>query len=115
MRADWRTRNHSAWWAFLVHRISGVALTVFLPVHFFTLALALEGEARLEAALRWMDQPLFKAGEIVLVLLLAAHMTGGVRLLMLEFLPWRAWQKSLLAVAAGVTVTISAAFLLNLV
>ena len=42
-------------------------------------------------------------------------MTGGVRLLMLEFLAWRDWQKSLLAVAAGVTMAAGLAFALNLV
>jgi len=49
------------------------------------------------------------------VLLLAAHMTGGLRLLALEFLAWRDWQKGLLAAAAGITVAAGLAFLLNLV
>jgi len=115
MKNDWRARNHPAWWAFFVHRVSGVLLTLFLPLHFLTLGLALQGEAGLDGALRWTEQPLVKAAEVLLVLLLAAHMTGGVRLLMLEFLPWRDWQKSLLAVAAGVTAMAGVAFLLNLV
>jgi hypothetical protein len=34
---------------------------------------------------------------------------------MLEFLPWRDWQKSLLAVAGGITLVVGTAFLLNLV
>lgn len=114
MRNDWRARSHPAWWAFLVHRISGVLLTLFLPLHFLTLGTALQGEASLESTLRWIDRPLFKAGEVALVLLLAAHMTGGLRLLMLEFLTWRDWQKTLLAVAAGVTLTAGLAFALNL-
>jgi fumarate reductase subunit D len=75
----------------------------------------LRGEAALQSALAWTEQPLIKAGEVILVLLLAAHMTGGIRLLMLEFLPWRDWQKTLLAVAAGVTVVAGGAFLMNLV
>ena len=114
MRNDWRARNHPAWWAFLVHRLSGLLLTLFLPLHFLTLGQALGGEAHFEATLRWTDQPLVKLGEAVLIVLLAAHMTGGIRLLMLEFLAWRDWQKSLLAVAAGLTACIGAAFLLNL-
>jgi len=111
---DWRARNHPAWWAFLVHRVSGIALALFLPVHFWALGQALEGEAKLESFLRWSDQPAVKAAEIALVVLLAAHMTGGVRLLMLEFLGWRDWQKSLLAVAAGTTFLLAVAFMLNL-
>jgi fumarate reductase subunit D len=115
MTGDWRARNHPAWWAFLVHRISGIALALFLPVHFWALAQALDGEAKLETFLRWSDQPAVKAAEIVLVALLAAHMTGGVRLLMLEFLAWRDWQKSLLAAAAGTTFLVAVAFMLNLI
>jgi len=53
--------------------------------------------------------------EVVLVLLLAAHLTGGLRLLALEFLSWRDWHKSLLALAAGVALAAGLAFLLNVV
>jgi fumarate reductase subunit D len=114
MRNDYRARNHPAYWAFLVHRISGVLLTLFLPLHFWALAQALEGEARLDSFLRWTEHPLVKAAELGLVLLLAAHLTGGVRLLMLEFLAWRGWQKNLLAGATGATLLVGLVFLLNL-
>lgn len=114
MKNDFRSRNHAAYWAFLTHRISGVALTLFLPLHFWVLGNALQGEAKLESFLRWSDQPLVKCGEIILVLLLAAHMAGGVRLLMLEFMAWRDWHKTLLAAAAGVSVAAGLLFLLNL-
>ena len=96
-----RARNHPAYWAFLVHRISGIALALFLPVHFLALGRAIAGEAALDEFLRWSDQPLVIAGEWVLVMLLAAHLAGGLRLLALEFLPWRDWQKTLAALAAA--------------
>jgi fumarate reductase subunit D len=114
MKSDFRARNHPAYWAFLVHRLSGVLLSLFIPLHFWVLGQALHGEARLESFLRWSDQPLAKFAETVLVLLLAAHMTGGLRLLALEFLAWRDWHKSLLAAAAGVTLVAGLLFLLNL-
>lgn len=97
-------RNHPAYWAFVVHRVSGVALALFLPVHFLVLARAIEGEAALDEFLRWSDQPAVVAGEWALVMLLAAHLAGGLRILALEFLPWRGWQKSLAALAAGFAV-----------
>ncbi|MFN7085937.1 MAG: succinate dehydrogenase, cytochrome b556 subunit [Burkholderiales bacterium] len=115
MKNDFRARAHPAYWAFLVHRFSGLLLTLFLPLHFWALGQALQGEAGFESFLRWTDQPLLKFAETMLVLLLAAHMTGGVRLLMLEFMAWRNWQKSLLAAAAGATVAAGLAFLLNLI
>jgi len=115
MKNDIRARNHPAYWAFLVHRVSGVMLSLFLPLHFWVLGQALHGEEKLESFLRWSDQPLLKFAETALVLLLAAHLTGGLRLLALEFLAWRNWHKSLLALAAGVALAAGLAFLLNLV
>lgn len=116
IKNDFRARNHPAYWAFLVHRISGVALTLFLPVHFWALGSALQGEAKLESFLRWSDQPLVKFAETLLVLLLAAHMAGGLRLLMLEFMAWphlNDRHKTLLTVAASVSVVAGLLFLLN--
>jgi len=115
VKNDYRARNHPAYWAFIVHRGSGLLLTLFLPLHFWALGQALQGAAALDGFLRWTEYPLVKFAEIGLVLLLAAHMAGGVRLLVLEFLEWRDWQKTLLAVAAGVSLVAALAFMLNLV
>jgi len=115
MKNDFRSRNHPAYWAFIVHRFSGVLLALFLPLHFWALGQALQGAAALDGFLRWTEQPLVKFAETGLVLLLAAHMAGGLRLLALEFLEWREWQKTLLALAAGVSLVVALAFLLNLV
>ena len=115
MKNDYRARHHPAYWAFIVHRVSGLSLAIFLPFHFWALSQALSGPQALDGFLHWSQQPLVKLAEIGLVVLLAAHMAGGVRLLMLEFLAWRDWQKSLLAVAAGVSVAVGLAFALNVV
>jgi fumarate reductase subunit D len=112
---DWRARNHPTYWAFVVHRASGLLLTLFLPAHFWALSRAIEGEARLESFLRWTDQPLVRAGEAVLVVLLAAHLAGGLRLLALEFLGWREWQKTAVAVSAGASLGVGLAFLLSVI
>jgi fumarate reductase subunit D len=107
-----RGRGHIAWWAFLVHRLSGLALALFLPAHFWLLGSALEGEAALDARLRWTEQPLVIAGEWLLVILLAAHLAGGLRLVALELLPWRNWQKTLATLAAGFALVAGLAFAL---
>ena len=103
-------RNHPAYWAFIIHRISGIALALFLPVHFLALGTAIRGEANLDEFLRWTEQPIVIAGEWVLVVLLAAHLAGGLRVLALEFLPWRDWQKSLAAAAAFLAIFAGLAF-----
>src|SRR6218665_702092 len=46
-------RNHRAYWAFLGHRLSGLALGLFLPAHLYVLGLALEESRRLEQFLKF--------------------------------------------------------------
>jgi fumarate reductase subunit D len=111
--SDWRARNHPAYWAFLVHRISGLLLALFLPVHFWALSRAIEGEARLESFLRWTDDPLVRVAEAGLVVLLAAHLAGGLRIMALEFLAWRDGQKTAIAVTAGASLAVGLIFLLE--
>ena len=103
-------RAHASYGAFLVHRVSGLLLTLFLPLHFWALGTAIESEARLEGFLRWADRPLVKLSELVVVVLLAAHLAGGLRLLALEFLPWRDAQKTWIALAAGFSLAVGLAF-----
>ena len=103
-------RQHSSYWAFVVHRVSGIALAAFLPVHFWTLGSALQ----LEGFIAWTEQPMVRLGEWLIVVALAAHLGGGMRVLALEFLPWRDWQKSLTAAAAALIVGVGLAFALAL-
>ena len=103
-------RQHSSYWAFMVHRISGIALALFLPLHFWTLGRALV----LEDFVAWTQQPMVKFGEWLIVVALAAHFGGGLRVLALEFLAWREWQKSLTAVAAALAFGVGLALALAL-
>ena len=99
------------WIAALVHRLSGLALAIFLPLHFLALGLAIRGDAQLESFLRWSDQPVVKLAEGGLVFLLTVHMLGGLRLLVIENLPWHDGQKQLASVAAAVSAVIALIFL----
>lgn len=102
-----RHRQSALWLAALAHRLSGLALAVFLPLHFLTLGLAIRGEAPLESFLRWSDQPLVKLAESGLVFLLLVHMLGGLRVLVIENLAWRDGQKELATLAAGLSAVIA--------
>jgi fumarate reductase subunit D len=104
-------RANALWLAALVHRLSGLALAAFLPLHFLTLGLAIQGEAQFESFLRWSDCPIVKLSESVLVFLLAVHLLGGLRLLALENLGWLNGQKWLALLAAAAAALIAFAFL----
>ena len=108
-------RQHPLWIAFLVHRLSGILLALFLPFHFLVLGLALKESAALDEFLHWSDQPLVKFGEIMLVFLLTIHLFGGLRLLAMEWLPWSNQQKTLAALASAGAGFIALIFLLQVV
>jgi fumarate reductase subunit D len=100
-RNDARARSEPAYWAFVVHRVSGLALALFLPLHFYALSQALD-PARFDRFLEWTRQPLVRTSEILLVMALAAHFAGGLRLLFVELVAWRAeTQKTWLALGAA--------------
>jgi fumarate reductase subunit D len=115
MNGGWRNRGHPAYWAFLVHRLSGLALALFLPLHFVALSRALNGVDALDGFLVWTRSPWVAATEVALVFALAAHLTGGLRLLVVELFGWRREaQKALIAVAGGAAALCALVFALRL-
>ena len=61
MRVMTASRLSVSYLAFVMHRLSGLALALFLPLHFLVLGLAIEGEARLDGC-PYMDRT--AAGQI---------------------------------------------------
>lgn len=108
------SRNHPGFWAFAAHRLSGVALALFLPLHFLALGLALESDAALDRFLLVADNPVFKAAEWGLVVLLTVHLGAGLRVMVLEFLPWRDSRKGLIGLGAVAALAVGAIFLLRI-
>ena len=106
-------RRQPLYLAFLLHRLSGLGLALFLPLHFYVLGEALAGEAAFDRALGWTGSPLVKIAEVGLVFLLAQHLFGGLGLLALENLPWSAPQKNYAAVATAAAFFVACGFLLR--
>jgi fumarate reductase subunit D len=106
-------RGSPLWIAAMIHRLSGLALVIFLPIHFFVLGLSFHGGARLDAFLRWGDQPLVKFAEGGLVFLLTVHLLGGLRVLVIENFDWNDGQKQLAMLAATVSALVAFIFLVR--
>ncbi len=104
-------RNQPLYWAFLLHRISGLLLAIFLPFHFMVLGFAIESSAKLDGFLAWTEAPFVKLAEAGLVFLLAVHLAGGLRLLALELLAWSHRQKNAAAAAGGFAFFVALLFL----
>jgi fumarate reductase subunit D len=107
-------RRHAPYAAFALHRLSGLVLALYLPVHFLVLGLALEESAALDDFLAWTDQPLVKLAEALLVVVLVAHLVGGLRILTIELVTWKVrgtpWVVAVVAIAlaAGLLFALSA-------
>ncbi|HEY0439020.1 MAG TPA: succinate dehydrogenase [Xanthobacteraceae bacterium] len=75
--------------AALLHRLSGIALAIFLPLHFLALGSALHGAQGLETFLAATNNPAVKFSEFAVVVALALHLALGLRVLAIEFLSLR--------------------------
>lgn len=67
--------------------------------------------AALNDVLDWADNLWVKLAEAGLVVLLALHLTGGVRVLLLEFGRWSDRQQSRIALAGGLALLAGFGFL----
>ena len=109
------SRAHPLWLAYMLHRLSGLGLALFLPLHFWILALAMREPARLDGFLHLTEAGAVKLAEFGLVFLLAVHMFGGLRLMALEWLPWTPPQKTLAAGATALSFLVATLFLIQAV
>jgi len=107
------SRAHPLWLAYILHRLSGLGLALFLPLHFWVLAMAVSNPTRLDGFLAMTQAGAVKAAEFGLVFLLAVHMFGGLRLMAMEWLPWTPPQKTLAAGAAATSFLIAGLFFLK--
>ncbi len=107
------SRAHPLWLAYILHRLSGLGLALFLPFHFWVLALATTDPERLNGFLSLTEAGAVKLAEFGLVFLLSVHMFGGLRLMALEFLPWTPAQKTLAAGATAGSFLVATLFLIQ--
>ena len=111
MRASHKQRGFLA---AMLHRLSGIALAIFLPLHFLALATALNGANALDKFLAVTRQPLVAVLEWGIVVALALHLTLGLRVLAVEFFDFREKTLAALSVCLAAVVAVGLLFVLNL-
>ncbi len=99
--------------AALLHRLSGLALAIFVPFHVLALATVLNGADALDRFLSLTNDPLVKLSETGLVAALALHMALGLRVLAIEFLGVRERTGTAVSACIGVAFAFGLSFLLN--
>jgi fumarate reductase subunit D len=108
-----RTHLKPGFIAALLHRLSGIALAIFLPLHFVTLGSALAGADRLDAFFDLTHNIGVKIAEWGLVTALALHLALGLRVLVLESAGWRERTASVVSACVAGSFAVGILFLLN--
>lgn len=81
--------------AWLLHRVTGVALAVYLIPHFISINAARGGPAALDAELAGFATPLFAVAEWLLIGAVAFHAFNGLRIIAVDFFDLSRRQKLL--------------------
>lgn len=78
-----RYRWHTGSIAWLIHRVSGVLLTLYIFVHLYVLS-SLKDPARYVSIMKLMKNPFVILSEVGLLALVLAHALNGLRVTLLE-------------------------------
>lgn len=72
-------------WSWLLHRITGVILVIYLFMHFFALSSSTAGETTFNSWLSKLQTPLTHVLEIGLAAVVAFHLLNGLRITIADF------------------------------
>lgn len=95
-------------WSWLLHRLSGIALALYVFPHFWVISSAMLGPGGFNHRLALVQTEFFHIVEIGLIGVIFFHMLNGLRVTLVDFLPWTKIHKALLAVAVVLFLVIMA-------
>ena len=90
-------RKHTGSWAWILHRITGLGLTIYIMVHIIALTGLLKGEAAFNEEMALFSSPFFLFGERLLGALVMFHSLNGVRIVLVDFGNGARYHKQILA------------------
>jgi len=76
-------RWHTGSLAWLIHRVTGIALTLYIFLHIYVLS-HIKDPVQFESLMNLFKNPFVKVGEIGLVGLVVAHSLNGLRLTFID-------------------------------
>ncbi len=102
--------RQSGSWAFILNRLTALALTFYLGLHLIVLKNLTQGAQAYNDFIVFAQMPLIKIGEILLIAAVILHGLNGVRLTLLAFGIGLHHQKTLFFFTAMATILITALF-----
>lgn len=77
-------KKHSGSWAWILHRITGLGLTVYILMHIIALMTLLKGEAAFNEEMALFSTPIFLFFEWLLGALVMFHALNGIRIALVD-------------------------------
>jgi len=107
-------KKYSGSWAYLLHRITGIGLTVYLFVHIWALSSLTKGHAAFTEEMKTFTTMPFKIAEWLLGLLVMFHAFNGIRIAVVDLGNGARYQKKLLGAvyAVGIALVLLMFFLI---
>jgi len=101
-------------WAFILNRLTALALTFYLGLHLLVLNKLTQGAHAYNDFVTFAQTPLIKVSEIILIAAVVLHGLNGLRLTLLAFGVGLRWQRILFIIVAAATILASALFAIHL-
>jgi len=80
-------RGRAGQWSWLLHRLTGLGVLLFLFTHIIDTSLIGWGPAAYDKAMALFRHPAFKVGEVLLAGAVLFHALNGVRICIIDFWP----------------------------
>ncbi len=71
-------------WSYVFHRISGIALVVYLMMHIWVIHNVQKGPETFDNLMKLLHKPLFRLGEAALLAAILYHSVNGIRLVLMD-------------------------------
>jgi succinate dehydrogenase / fumarate reductase cytochrome b subunit len=102
-----RYRIRTGMFAWMMHRLTGVGLVVYLIIHVWGLK-SLTDPTAFNALIAKYHAPIYKVGEFGLLVAVVYHAMNGLRIVLIDFLGWSPKQKKLFIVLGIVALVLIA-------
>ena len=90
-----RYKFHTGMVAWGMHRITGIAIAVFVMAHIWSISHLGAGPESFNGTMELYGTPLFKIGEILLMAAILLHAANGLRIVIVDFFGGARYHKKL--------------------
>lgn len=81
-------RGREGQWAFFLHRLSGIAILLYLLIHVLNISAAMWGPEVSERLFAIEHTPIFRMGLVGVIAAVLYHALNGLRVILMDFTAW---------------------------